>query len=167
MNEYFVSSFQKVASFRIANGKEKQGGNVASYFCTPKGQVLHIIAGPVDAAAFLREARWVVETLKLAQLEGQDLSTRLQHCLRKAHTDRLREEHLSSLGNKQRDMKTLPGFPAMSYGRGNWFNVLGNQGKVHLLLANYPMPRIERVYALVFERILNQKLSTIPVVQKN
>ena len=32
LNEYFVSSFQKVATFRIADG-QKQGGNVASYFC--------------------------------------------------------------------------------------------------------------------------------------
>jgi hypothetical protein len=43
---------------------------------------------------------------------------------------------------------------------------LGTQGKVHVLLATYPMPRLEQVYVLVFERILNQRLSTIPVVNK-
>ena len=41
INEYFVSSFQKVATFRIV-GKAKQGGNVASYFCAPDGRVLHV-----------------------------------------------------------------------------------------------------------------------------
>ena len=32
VNEYFVSSYQKVATFQIVNGN-KQGGNVAAYFC--------------------------------------------------------------------------------------------------------------------------------------
>ena len=41
LNEYFVSSFQKVGTFRIVNG-QKQGGNVASYFCAPDGRVLHV-----------------------------------------------------------------------------------------------------------------------------
>jgi len=49
LNEHFVSSFQKVATFKIVGG-QKQGGNVASYFCAPDGRVLHAIAGPVDAA---------------------------------------------------------------------------------------------------------------------
>ena len=32
LNEHFVSSFQKVGTFRVV-GAQKQGGNVASYFC--------------------------------------------------------------------------------------------------------------------------------------
>ena len=47
LNTHFVSAFQKVATFQVA-GKAKQGGNVASYFCTHDGLVLHAIAGPVD-----------------------------------------------------------------------------------------------------------------------
>jgi hypothetical protein len=65
LNENFVSSFQKVATFRIV-GQQKQGGNVASYFCAPDGRVLHVIAGPVDAATMLREAKWVVGTAQKA-----------------------------------------------------------------------------------------------------
>ena len=61
VNENFCSAFQKVGTFRIV-GKNKQGGNVATYFCAPDGRVLHTIAGPVDAATFLREAKWVVTT---------------------------------------------------------------------------------------------------------
>ena len=52
-NENFVSSYQKVATFKIVDG-QKQGGNVASYFCAPDGRVLHVVAGPVDAATLLR-----------------------------------------------------------------------------------------------------------------
>ena len=69
LNEHFVSSYQKVATFKVVGG-QKQGGNVASYFCAPDGRVLHVIAGPVDAATFLREAKWVVETTKLAMKEA-------------------------------------------------------------------------------------------------
>ena len=39
LNEYFASSYQKVATFKIVNG-QKQGGNVAAYFCAPDGRVL-------------------------------------------------------------------------------------------------------------------------------
>jgi hypothetical protein len=67
MNEFFVSSYQKVASFRVV-GNAKQGGNVAGYFMTPRGSVLDVIAGPVDAQTFLREARWAEETWKMLQL---------------------------------------------------------------------------------------------------
>ena len=55
LNEYFVSSFQKVATFNIV-GNQKQGGNVASVLLRPDGRVLHVVAGPVDAATMLREA---------------------------------------------------------------------------------------------------------------
>ncbi len=65
INDNCVSSFQKVATFKIV-GNQKQGGNVAAYFCAPDGRVLHVVAGPVDAATMLREAKWVVETAKKA-----------------------------------------------------------------------------------------------------
>ena len=45
-------------------GATKQGGNVASYFCAQDGRVLHVVAGPVNAQTLLREAKWVVETVK-------------------------------------------------------------------------------------------------------
>ena len=70
INEYFVSSFQKVATFKIV-GNQKQGGNVAAYFCAPDGRVLHIVAGPVDAATMLNEAKWVVESTKKVMEEAK------------------------------------------------------------------------------------------------
>ena len=71
LNEHFASAFQKVGTFRIVNG-QKQGGNVASYFCAQDGRVLHVIAGPVDAQTLLREARWVVETVKSSLAETKN-----------------------------------------------------------------------------------------------
>ena len=89
LNENFVSSFQKVGTFRIVetpNGPTtKQGWNVASYFCAPDGRVLHVVAGPVDAATMLREARWVVETTRKALAECKDDGAAFKAYLRKAH----------------------------------------------------------------------------------
>lgn len=91
INEYFVSSFQKVATFKIV-GNQKQGGNVASYFCAPDGRVLHCIAGPVDAGIFLREAKWVVDNVKTAMKESGNDGAKFKAYFRKAHARKLQEE---------------------------------------------------------------------------
>ena len=94
INANFVSSFQKVATFRIVNG-QKQGGNVAAYFCSPDGRVLHCVAGPVDAGTMLREAKWVVDAVKKAndflktdKTKGMSFKT----LFRSWHSERLRNE---------------------------------------------------------------------------
>jgi hypothetical protein len=91
LNDNFCASFQKVATFRIVGG-QKQGGNVASYFCAPDGRVLHVVAGPVDAQTMLREAKWVVETTKKAMEESKGDGAAFKAYFRKAHADRLRQE---------------------------------------------------------------------------
>jgi hypothetical protein len=92
LNEYFVSSFQRVGTFRIV-GKQKQGGNVAAYFCAQDGRVLHAVAGPVDAATILREAKWVVETAKAALKTANGDGGAVKVHFRKAHAEKLRAEH--------------------------------------------------------------------------
>jgi len=92
LNEYFVSSFQKVATFKIVGG-QKQGGNVASYFCAPDGRVLHIVAGPVDGPTMLKEAKWVVETTEKAMKEAKGDGAVFKAVFRKAHAERLRAEN--------------------------------------------------------------------------
>jgi hypothetical protein len=91
VNENFVSAFQKVATFKIVGG-QKQGGNVATYFCAPDGRVLHIIAGPVDAATFLKEAKWVVETAKKAVDDSKGDGAKFKAIMRQAHADKLKAE---------------------------------------------------------------------------
>src|SRR5205823_6871028 len=82
--------------FKIVNGN-KQGGNVAAYFCAPDGRVLHCVAGPVDAQTFLREAKWVVETAKTCIKEsagknGKADGAKFKELFRKAHAEKLRGE---------------------------------------------------------------------------
>jgi hypothetical protein len=204
INEHFVSSFQKVATFKIVDG-QKQGGNVASYFCAPDGRVLHVVAGPVDAPTMLREAKWVVETTEKAMDECKNDGAKFKAFFRKAHADRLRNEHglvvepvtfdppetqdeksaltyndptgrpLApvlppppidgpdvSLREKQvAAARSLGAAPIADCKGGRW--VLGNQGRVHMLMAAYSMNKIEKLYGTVFENILGEKISTKPV----
>src|SRR5262249_57388460 len=92
VNEFFDCSYQKVATFRIV-GKAKQGGNVASYFCAPDGRVLHVVAGPVNAAVMLKEAKWVVETAKAAIKESRGDGGKFKAIFRTAHAKRLKDEY--------------------------------------------------------------------------
>jgi hypothetical protein len=91
VNENFVASYQKVATFKIVGG-QKQGGNVATYFCAPDGRVLHAVAGPVDAATFLREAKWAVETTRKAMKEAGKDGAKFKAYFRKAHAQKLQDE---------------------------------------------------------------------------
>jgi hypothetical protein len=152
---HFVSAFQKVGTFRIDAG-QKQGGNVASYFVTAQGQVLHILAGPVDAATFLREARWAVETWKLSALEKHDERARTAF-FAKAHADRLYLEHDEKLEH-------LPNRGA-GPGQESLRRHLSKEAQVHVLLARTPLPRIEQIYGQVFEDILGEKVTSRPVVE--
>jgi hypothetical protein len=146
VNASYVSSYQKIGTFRRV-GDKKQGGNVASYFCTPDGQVLHIVVGPVNAAVLLREARWVVETWKLAQLEGAGDESVLKAIFRKAHAQRFRQQQKGDV-----DVQRLAA-------------VRTPQSRVHLLLTLTPLVKLEKAYQMVFEDIVGEKVSTNPVVE--
>jgi hypothetical protein len=207
LNEYFVSSFQKVATFKIVNG-QKQGGNVASYFCAPDGRVLHCIAGPINADTMLRESKWVVETTKKAMEDAKNDGGKFKAFFRKAHAERLKNEHgltvepvtfdppadsdqkgaltyndpsgrplapklttppvdgpdvtIKAARALQTAEAAAPGARLMLDRRGGRW-VLGNQGRVHMLMAAHCMNKIETLYATIFEGILGEKISTKPV----
>ena len=140
LNEHFVSSFQKVATFRIVNG-EKQGGNVASYFCTPEGRVLHVVVGPVAGAKLLEEARWVEETWKLAQMHEVKTVGQLQSLFRVAHLERLAKDFNIKLNARQLPPQESGSTTAAikgAYVNGILNRSADQQGKVHLLLAVFP-----------------------------
>jgi hypothetical protein len=208
INENFCASFQKVATFKIVNNA-KQGGNVAAYFCAPDGRVLHCVAGAVNAATMLREAKWVVETTRAAMKEAKGNGGKFKAVFRAAHARRLKEEHglvvepvtfdapepdpKSALTYSdpsgrplapklppppiegpdvsltKKELTARQTFAARELGAGGiadrrgkrW--VLGNQGRVHVLMAAHSLVKIEKVYGSVFENILGEKISTKPV----
>jgi hypothetical protein len=206
LNEYFCSSFQKVGTFKIV-GNQKQGGNVASYFCAPDGRVLHSVAGPVDAGTMVREAKWVVETTKKAMEESKGNGGSFKAYFRKAHAERLKNEHglvvepvtfdpvIEQDPNSalvysdptgrplapklplppvdgpdvgiraeaaQKSAAAMPGARALMDRKGRGW-VLGNQGRVHMLMAGHCMLKIENIYASIFQGILGEQISTKPV----
>jgi hypothetical protein len=216
LNENFVSSFQKVATFQIVNG-QKQGGNVASYFCAQDGRVLHVVAGPVNSQTLLREARWVVDTVKQSLAETKQSGKSFKAQFRLAHAERLRKEHGLTVEPATYDAPAAGQENALSYrdpsgqplapvlppapiegpdvsltgdevkafnarqetarakapagqvvadrlGR-RW--VLGNQGRVHQLMAAHSLKKIETLYGSIFEGILGEQISTKPVVVVN
>jgi hypothetical protein len=70
---HFVAAHQQVGSFEVVNqfgNLQKNGGNVASYFCTPDGRVLHSLTGPASAEELLAEARWAVELERASERKG-------------------------------------------------------------------------------------------------
>ena len=212
LNEYFSSSFQKVATFQIVNG-QKQGGNVAAYFCAPDGRVLHVVAGPVDAATLLREAKWIVETAKKAIEESKGDGAKFKAFMRKAHSEKLKQDYglvveavtydppevmdekdsltyrdptgsslapklppppidgpdvrlqLADFNNRQlAEAKASGAAPVLDKQGRRW--VLGNEGRVHQIMAAHSMIKIEKVYGTIFENILGERISTKPVEVK-
>jgi len=209
IDEYFVSSFQKVGTFRIV-GKQKQGGNVACYFCAPDGRVLYAVAGPVDSNTMLREAQWIVETCKKSITDSKGDGGKFKVLLRTAHAQKLRQEHGldvepitydppdaqdsndaltyrdptgqplapvlrpapingpdvtfrdATFRAMQEQAKSAPGAALVNDRKGRGW-VLGNQGRVHVLMAGHSLSTIDRVYASVFEGILGERISTQPV----
>jgi hypothetical protein len=59
------------------------------------------------------------------------------------------------------EAKNLGAAPVADRAGRRW--ILGNQGRVHQLMAAYSMGKIERIYGTVFENILGEKVSTKPV----
>jgi hypothetical protein len=181
INKYFVSSFQRVGSFRITQG-QKQGGNVVTYFCAPDGRVLHVIAGPVDSKRFLEEANWVVQKTKDAMAESRGDATKFKKLVRTYHADRLEEKYgvrITPVFNDQilqtlatatayRDSKGRSLAPVLPLppieNRKGLPNQESNAAKVHRLLAAHALLRIESLYGAIFQGILGETVTTKPVV---
>jgi hypothetical protein len=173
VNEHFVATYLKVGTFQIIGGK-KVGGNVASYFCLFDGSVLHAVAGPVNAAQFLSEARWAVETRKAALTLGTKLATgELDLPKYRAYIKQAHEERYVAEGNPwmagampKPILKNQPKAPGQGPLPPNLPRLLSRQAQVHWLLAHDTLAPIDRIYPFVWEQILNERLSGLPVAQK-
>ena len=156
-----------MGTFQLVNGV-KVGGNVAAYFCLSDGTVIHAVAGPLGARQFLQEARWAVDLRKLAASEAGGDVARYRAAIRKGHLERLAAE--SSLKLPPRTLPAItngaPPVPTNNQIRTPAGRGTGNQGQVHILLAYYPLPKIQQLYTIVFEDILGEKVSTLPVITK-
>jgi hypothetical protein len=157
-----VAAHQQVGAFiatKVNGTLVKQGGNVASYFCTPEGRVIHAVIGPVNADELLKEANWALAAWDKAKQESDQ-------------EDREYEVSLAHRGELPQAIPINQGGPA--HGRknisadawGNLSQLVGTQPqKVHQLLAARPLAPLAEVYVEVFERILGEQVSTAPNVE--
>jgi hypothetical protein len=133
LSQHFVAAHQQVGEFQVIDQSGqlvKTGGNVATYFTTPDGRVVHAVLGPVSADELLEESRWAVGLYRRAQAEGGDLAAPVVL----AHRETLQRD--PSAGGR-----------------------CATPRRVHEFLAAHPLPRLEDVYREVFTRSLGQALS--------
>jgi hypothetical protein len=182
VNKHFIASFQRVGSFKI-EGKQKQGGNVATYFCAPDGRVLNAIAGPVDARTMLEETQWTIQKTREAIKESKGNADKFKGRLRKYHAERLQDQYgarvtpilkdqtmqelETALAYRDKDGRKLaPVLPLPPIENKEEVKPLSNLGKTHQLLAAHAGAKIEQIYGAVFQGILNEKVTTKPVQTK-
>jgi hypothetical protein len=153
-----------VGTFQVVDGV-KVGGNVASYFCLSDGTVIHAVAGPLNPQQYLREAKWAVDVRKLAVAEAGGDVGKYRETLRRAHLERLASEHGAPISANAlpRIAAGTPPVPSAATLRAPSARRGGTQGQVHTLLAYHPLPRLAQLYPVVFEGILKEKISTLPV----
>jgi len=129
------------------------------------GTVVHAVAGPLDAKAFLREARWAVDLRNLAVTEARGDVAKYRAAIRKGHLERLAADtgHTVPPSNLARITTQAPPVPQRALLQSRAAAGLGRQDQVHLLLAYNPLPRLEDTYPIVFEQVLGEKVSSLPV----
>jgi hypothetical protein len=160
INENFIATYMKVGTFQIVDG-QKQGGNVASYFCLSDGSVVHAVPGKVDAKTLLTEARWAHDTRKFALTKSTDLvqgdvdAIKFRFLIRQAHEERFNMERnpARQKTSSARLPETLP-------------SNLSTLVQAHWYLAMDPLAKIDTVFPFVWERILNERLSGLPVAKR-
>ena len=105
---------------------------------------------------------------KLAASEAGGDVTKYRAAIRKGHLERLASE--SGLKLPPHTLPHIasgpPPVPMNNQIRTKTGRELGTQGQVHALLAYYPVPRLQQLYPIVFEDVLKEKVSTLPVVTK-
>ena len=105
---------------------------------------------------------------KLAAGEAGGDVARYRLAVRKGHLERLAAENGLTLqpNTLPRITRGQPPAPTSApilhrHGRAN-----GTKGQVHTLLAYYPLPKLQQLYPIVFEDVLREKVSTLPVATK-
>ncbi len=169
LQDRFVATYLKVGTFQIV-GDRKVGGNVASYFCLPDGRVLHAVPGPANAQTFLREALWAREIYRKALTAATDFSTgevertRLEEAVKNAHV----EAFLAAPRSWQ--SRTMPIPSSWDTGQTTALPLrlppARQQDQVHWLLARRGAAPLDEVYPIVWQEILRERLSSLPIAMR-
>ena len=109
--------------------------------------------------------RRAVELHKLASADARTDPTKYRLAVREAHLERLADEY-----NVQVPSAALPGLRTAVVTdlplRTTQAKRRGTQAQASALLTAYPLPRLESLYPVVWEAVLNEKLSAAPVLTR-
>ena len=140
-----MAAFQQAGDFKVVNvdGKvKKNGGNVATCFCTADGRVIHAVGGPAQSGTLLQEAKWAVETYQYA------ISNAPRHPAVQALL--VRQRHLAELGiHSEGSLHHLHDFHHWSSG--------STDMRAHQLLAKLPLANYVAVRKPIFERLTGER----------
>jgi hypothetical protein len=161
---------------------QKNGGNVASYFCTARGEAIHAVVGAVAADKLLAEARWAVETYQAAKRASRN-QDQLVEFIQDAHLQKLgidsRQFRMAARRELPAAYRQLPydlrrvqserqqGYeavatpPVIAAKRQAVRALRRYNDQVHEILAAWPMADLGLVYRLVFEEVANQRVVSL------
>jgi hypothetical protein len=129
----------------------------------------------VDAKTFLREARWVVETRKAAIAEMQGSYDRYAAYFRSAHGERFQAEAGGGVGSVvdprtgkiiSRAVGRLPAMQIATHLPAQRPAQLSKQAQVDWLLATRTAPKLNDIYRIVYQDILGERVSNLPVLER-
>ncbi len=161
---------------------QKNGGNVASYFCTVRGEVIHAVVGAVKADKLLSEGRWAVDTYQAAKKATRNAQGLVES---------IQDAHLSKLGidprrfrvmaqrelpaayrqlpyeprrvqsERQQGYEAIAAPPVIQAQRQAVRSLRRHNDQVHEILAAWPMADLGLVYRLIFEEVANQRVVSV------
>ncbi len=172
LTKHCVAVYDKVGTFKVnvaPDGKTpiRNGGNVAAFFCSPSGYVIHAVAGPRTGEAFLAEAKWAIATY--TNIVGQRGlgSAAMQSGQVPRVTPALRQAHAAALELITKPNPFAPGLelvhhkPSPDAGlRGLEQAGLKQREQVHRLLKSRAFEPLAVVGPEVYTKILGEKVTT-------
>lgn len=168
LTKHFVSVYDKVGTFEVnfeSDGRARRnGGNVAAFLCTPNGNVIHVVAGPRTAEAFLAEAKWSVSMF--SQITSQSglgkTPARVAIMLRAAHAEAVQLLNNPDAPTSERALLSHepPADPKLA---GLDQNGRRQRRMVHQLLTNRAFEQMASVGPTVYTAVLGEKVTTRPV----
>ena len=179
LGEHFIATYHQIGDFEVVNvnGKlQKNGGNVASYFCTPDGRVIHVTAKPISAEQLLKQATWAVETYQEVSTAAPGNLRAQWKLVEQAHLGRLQGNILefesqvkAEMPRAQKDYhdkiraqyehpgKKRPPEPALVIARRRAAQRLGGD-RAHQIMAAQPLAPFREIYREVFEKLTNERV---------
>lgn len=148
-----MCTYKKVGTFtrfKIPGRKRKlaikSGGNVATYFCTPDGRVIHAVAGNVTADFLHKEATWARDLYRRAFKEAKGDMDHLTAIVRAAHKQAVGRRYPSPVTRSRH--RIVP---------------VSRPHLVHRELAVGALMPLAKVFPRVWTRILGERVSDAPV----